>query len=111
MGSGPGVAGESGMHVHPFVPLRSAVMAPRASIVAIVAFDEIAVGAADSALAMASFAAVCCADPVPAATTLANPAMTSLCNFKNVIETLLCLQGRSRVLADWRRRGHGLARA
>src|SRR6188472_3820211 len=50
IGSGPGVAGLSGMQVNPFEPLRSECM-PLSSIVTIVAFFETAAGAARIALA------------------------------------------------------------
>src|SRR5205823_7516158 len=50
IGSGPGVSGASGMQVHPFLPLRSVVIAPLAPTVTTVASWAIAAGAADSAL-------------------------------------------------------------
>src|ERR1700691_5284275 len=50
IGSGPGVAGLSGMHVQPFVPLRIVRILPDASIAMTVAFPLILRGAALSAL-------------------------------------------------------------
>ncbi len=52
IGSGPGVAGLSGMHVNPFVPLRRVRILPSASIVTIVAAFPTFAGAADVALAI-----------------------------------------------------------
>src|SRR6202035_5984618 len=50
MGSGPGVAGLSGMQVNPLVPLRSVRILPSASIVTMVAFLPTLAGAAFMAL-------------------------------------------------------------
>src|SRR5690348_17924935 len=50
MGSGPGVAGLSGMQVQPLLPLRSTFELPFASTVTIDALWAIDEGAADSAL-------------------------------------------------------------
>src|SRR5512135_2948786 len=52
IGSGPGVAGLSGMQVKPFVPLRNVRMLPEASIATIVASLETFAGAARIALAI-----------------------------------------------------------
>src|SRR5579884_48674 len=57
IGSGPGVCGSSGMHVHPFFPGRSVFIAPEASAAMIVASRASAAGAADSALAIGSLLA------------------------------------------------------
>src|SRR3954451_17847315 len=54
IGSGPGVAGASGMQVQPFVPFRTVVMAPLASAVTTEASCAMEAGAADSALATGS---------------------------------------------------------
>src|SRR6202035_838802 len=54
IGSGPGVAGLSGMQVKPFVPLRSVRIFPSASIATIVAFLPTAAGAALIALLISS---------------------------------------------------------
>src|SRR5215469_17801186 len=54
IGSGPGVAGLSGMHVKLFVPFRSVRIFPSASIATIVACLPTFGGAADSALAISS---------------------------------------------------------
>src|ERR1043165_9769866 len=51
IGSGPGVAGLSGMHVQPFVPFRSVrIVLPSSDISTIVAHFAIPAGAADIAL-------------------------------------------------------------
>jgi hypothetical protein len=55
IGSGPGVAGASGMQVQPLVPWRSVFIAPFASTVTTEAACAIAAGAAVSALAIGSF--------------------------------------------------------
>src|SRR5260370_2360821 len=54
IGSGPGVAGLSGMHVKPLVPLRRTRILPSASIATIVAFFPTAAGAALMALLIRS---------------------------------------------------------
>src|SRR5271166_3985790 len=54
IGSGPGVAGLSGMQVKPFVPLRIVRILPSASIATIVAFLLTAAGAALIALLISS---------------------------------------------------------
>src|SRR4051812_16728132 len=54
IGSGPGVAGLSAMHVNALVPLRTVCM-PLSSIVTTVAPFETAAGAALSALAISCF--------------------------------------------------------
>src|SRR5215469_12534911 len=70
IGSGPGVAGLSGMHVKLFVPFRSVRIFPSASIATIVACLPTFGGAADSALAISSasvgaaFAAVAGVSPL-----------------------------------------------
>ena len=50
IGSGPGVAGLSGMQVQPLLPLRSSVILPSAPTVITDALCAIDAGAADSAL-------------------------------------------------------------
>src|SRR5512132_671359 len=60
IGSGPGVAGLSGMHVKLLVPARSVRMVPSAAMLTIVAFFETDAGAALMALAM-SCSSVCAA--------------------------------------------------
>src|SRR3979411_1294039 len=57
IGSGPGVAGLSGMQVKPFVPLRSVRILPSASMATIVAFLPTAAGAALIALLIMSASA------------------------------------------------------
>src|SRR6266403_5168577 len=52
IGSGPGVAGLSGMHVKPLVPLRTVRIPPLASGATIVAFSATFFGAAFIALAI-----------------------------------------------------------
>src|SRR3970282_842509 len=52
MGSGPGVAGLSGMQVNPFAPLRRVRIFPSASMATMVAPFETLAGAADIALAI-----------------------------------------------------------
>src|SRR3989344_5949707 len=52
MGSGPGVAGLSGMQVKPFFPSRSVRILPSASMATMVAPFETFAGAADMALAI-----------------------------------------------------------
>src|ERR1700758_5089111 len=52
IGSGPGVAGLSGMHVKLLVPLRTVRILPPSSMTTIVACLPTFGGAADSALAM-----------------------------------------------------------
>src|SRR5581483_3339178 len=52
IGSGPGVAGESGMQVNPLWPSRNVRILPSALIVMIVASFDTAAGAARSALAI-----------------------------------------------------------
>src|SRR3989344_4004179 len=52
MGSGPGVAGLSGMQVKPFFPSRSVRILPSASMATMVAPFETLAGAADMALAI-----------------------------------------------------------
>src|SRR5436853_6611029 len=54
IGSGPGVAGLSGMQVNPLVPLRSVRILPSASIAMMVASFATLAGAAFIALAMSS---------------------------------------------------------
>src|SRR5258708_8211462 len=54
IGSGPGVAGLSGMHVKPLVPLRRTRILPSASIATMVAFFPTAAGAALMALLISS---------------------------------------------------------
>src|SRR5580704_2597589 len=54
IGSGPGVAGLSGMQVKPLVPLRSVRILPSASIATMVAFLPTAAGAALMALLISS---------------------------------------------------------
>src|ERR1700688_3337272 len=54
MGSGPGVAGLSGMQVNPLLPLRSVRILPSASIVTMVAFLPTPAGAAFMALLIRS---------------------------------------------------------
>src|SRR5437660_10666735 len=54
IGSGPGVAGLSGMQVKPFVPLRTVRMVPSASMATTVAPFATLGGAAFIALAMSS---------------------------------------------------------
>src|SRR3984893_11722714 len=54
MGSGPGVAGLSGIQVNPFVPLRSVRILPSASMVPTVAFLATLAGAALMALLIRS---------------------------------------------------------
>src|SRR5215469_10129414 len=54
IGSGPGVAGLSGMQVKLFVPLRKVRIFPSAPMATIVACFPTLAGAADSALAMSS---------------------------------------------------------
>jgi hypothetical protein len=66
MGSGPGDAGESGMQVQPLLPFRRVDIAPFESKLMMVAFEEIAAGAADSALAMGSLVCAVTAEAVSA---------------------------------------------
>src|ERR1700730_5923792 len=54
MGSGPGVAGLSGIQVNPLVPVRKVRILPSASIVTMVAFLPTLAGAALMALLMRS---------------------------------------------------------
>src|SRR5258708_7299826 len=54
MGSGPGVAGLSGMQVNPLLPLRSVRILPSASIATMEAFLATLAGAALMALLMRS---------------------------------------------------------
>src|SRR5579884_738852 len=92
MGSGPGVAGASGMQVQPLLPLRSTVIAPFASICTIVAFEEMDAGAADSALAMGSV--VCATTALPARTPAA-AATSGKRTFENVMEPSFASRGRT----------------
>src|SRR6185369_1089200 len=78
IGSGPGVVGESGMQVQPFVPLRTSVILPLASAVTIDAFFASDAGAADSALATGSAGAALLAAAVSSPLAFASLVVAAL---------------------------------
>src|ERR1700676_4989528 len=86
IGSGPGVVGLSGMHVKPFVPLRTTRAVPSLFITMIVAASATGFGAADIALAMMASSAPwarLCVTPIAATETPKSPATANVATVFN----------------------------
>src|SRR3954454_20296057 len=99
IGSGPGVAGLSGMQVQPLVPLRSVFIAPLASAVMMVALPETEAGAADCALAINAASPLCAVTavgPIKAAAVASSNRRT----VDIFMEPLHRSRGRTRTLAQ-----------
>src|SRR5271169_3481415 len=79
MGSGPGVAGLSGMQVNPFVPSRNVRIWPSAPIATIVAFALTFLGAARIALLIIFWSADDSAAPFAPIAGIAISAATAVC--------------------------------